>query len=346
MKEQRPHFKISDIEVAPGEKKSFKIPLGRLYDSTEIGVPGQIIHGKTDGPTLFLSGCIHGDEINGLEVIRRVLKNKRLSEIKGTLIAIPIVNVFGFNNKSRYLPDRRDLNRLFPGGSRGSLGSRLAKLFMDEVVLKSTHGIDIHTGALNRTNMPQIRANLSDPIVTKMTKAFDAPVVLNANERDGSLRQAALELGIPILLYETGEALRFDEHGIRMGVKGIFSVMEAIGMLPKQRGAAKAHAKTRPKKLTVAKSSYWIRSPQGGTLTLKAKLGKRIHKDEILGHISDPLGLKKMSLKAKTDGVIIGKVQVPLVVKGDAILHVATFDDMAMIEEELIYRELERSDEG
>lgn len=337
MKAKRENFSIADIEVAPGERQSFKIPLGRLYDSTELGVPGQVIHGKKEGPVLFISACIHGDEINGLEVIRRVLKNKRLAELRGTLIAIPIVNIFGFNNKSRYLPDRRDLNRLFPGQSKGSLGSRLAKLFMDEVVLRSTHGIDIHTGAINRTNLPQIRANLSDSVVKKMARAFNAHVVLDANERDGSLRQAALEAGIPILLFETGEALRFDEPGIRLGVNGILGVMESIGMLPKQKKVM-TH-KVRRSKLIVAQKSYWVRSPQGGVLTLKAPLGKRIHKDEILGHISDPLGLKRITLRAKMDGVIIGKVQVPLVVKGDALVHVATFDNLSDIEEELSFIE-------
>ena len=200
---------IDGQTIKPGERKKIFLRIAALYDYTDISIPIEVIRGKVDGPILFISAAIHGDEINGVEIVKRVLKRVSIDKLKGTLIAIPIVNVFGFNNLSRYLPDRRDLNRSFPGQKNGSLASRLASIFMKEIVHKCTHGIDLHTGAVHRTNLPQIRACLDDAATKTLAKSFGVPVVIDSTLRDGSLREAARRKGIPMLLFEGGEALRF-----------------------------------------------------------------------------------------------------------------------------------------
>ena len=219
---------IAGKAISAGQSATINIPVARLYTHTEMTLPVHILRGKREGPSLFVSAAVHGDEIVGVEVIRRLLKLKIMGRLRGTLIAIPVVNVYGFIHNSRYLPDRRDLNRFFPGTEKGSLTSRLANLFMEEIVGNSTHGIDLHSGTNHRTNFPQIRACLDDAETRRLAFSFGAPVILNADLRDGSLRQAVRDVGIPVLLYEAGEALRFDEVAIRTGVKGILSVMRTL----------------------------------------------------------------------------------------------------------------------
>ena len=171
---------INGVTVTRGTRTTIDLPAGRLYTHTPMTIPVHVVSGKHAGPVLFISAAIHGDEINGVEIIRRLLKSSSLKRLRGTIIAVPIVNVHGLINHSRYLPDRRDLNRSFPGSDKGSLAARLAHLFMKEIVAQSTHGIDLHTGALHRTNLPQIRANLDDPETDKLARAFDVPVIISS----------------------------------------------------------------------------------------------------------------------------------------------------------------------
>ena len=201
----RDAFVIGDQKIAPGERKNIEIPLAKLYTHTEMTIPVEVLHGKRDGPRLFLSATLHGDEINGIEIIRRVLDTVGVDSLVGTLVAVPIINVFGFVYQSRYLPDRRDLNRSFPGSQRGSLAARLAYLFCNEVMYRCTHGIDLHTAAPPRTNLPQVRANLKDDETQKMAKAFAAPVMMGSAGPEGSLRRVAVKRDIPLLVFEGGE---------------------------------------------------------------------------------------------------------------------------------------------
>jgi predicted deacylase len=284
-------------------------------------MPVHIVRGKKTGPTLFISAAIHGDEINGVEIIRRLLKLPLLKTLRGTIIAVPIVNVHGLINHSRYLPDRRDLNRSFPGTEKGSLAARLAHLFMQEIVSQSTHGIDLHTGAIHRDNLPQIRANMDDEETEKLALAFDTPVIISSNLRDGSLRESAAEYGIPMLLYEAGEALRFDEVSIRAGVKGIINVMRVLQMLPASRSKTIKH--TEP---VVARSSSWVRAPDSGILRAMVPLGSRVKKDTLLGVVSDPFGESESNINAAYNGIVIGRTNLPLVNEGDALFHIARFD--------------------
>ena len=191
--------------VQPGTRRIVDLPVADLYTHTSLKMPVQIINGRRAGPTLFVTAAIHGDEINGVEIIRRLLRLKTLASIRGTLLAVPIVNVHGFLDQSRYLPDRRDLNRSFPGSEKGSVAARLAHMLVTEVINQSDCGIDLHTGSLHRSNLPQIRANLGDPRTRELAQLFGVPVLLNSGMRDGSLRQYAAEKGVPMLLYEAGK---------------------------------------------------------------------------------------------------------------------------------------------
>lgn len=312
---------IGGKTIAPGESASIDLPVALLHTRTPLSMPIQVRRGRKDGPTLFVSAAIHGDELNGVEIIRRLNQYKGLSRLRGTLITIPVVNVYGVIHHSRYLPDRRDLNRSFPGSQRGSVASRLANLFMTEIVANSTHGIDLHTGAIHRSNLPQIRANIDDPETQRLAHAFGVPVILNSDLRDGSMRQAASEQGMPMLLYEAGEALRFDELSIRGGVKGILNVMRALDMLPAAR-------RSRSKKAIepiVARSTTWVRAPEGGIFRAFTSLGKRVKKGEVLGLVDSPFGENEEEVRSPINGLIIGKTVIPLVNEGDALFHIARF---------------------
>ena len=195
---------IGETEIKPGQRVNVDLPIANLYTATSLYMPVKVICGRREGPVLFLSAAIHGDELNGVEIIRRLLRRKLLKSMRGTLVAVPIVNGHGFIDQSRYLPDRRDLNRSFPGSPKGSIAARLANTFMKEIVLKSDFGIDLHTGAIDRSNLPQIRANLDDEKAAELANAFGTPVVVNAPIRPGSLRACAADNNIPVIIYEAG----------------------------------------------------------------------------------------------------------------------------------------------
>jgi uncharacterized protein len=307
---------IGGEAIAPGQRRRIEIPVSRLPTQTLISLPVVVIHGTEPGPRLWLSAAIHGDEINGVDIIRQVLEIIKPKKLKGTLLAVPVVNVFGFIEQSRYLPDRRDLNRCFPGSPQGSLASRLAHLFMTEIVNQSTHGIDLHTAAQPRTNLPQIRANLDDPETYRCAKAFGAPLLLHANTRDGSLRQSASKKGIPILLYEAGEALRFDTESIRVGVEGIFRVMETLEMYENPFFSPQTNS-------IEIRETKWVRGPSSGIFHLQVKLGQTVEKRELLGVITDTFGDTNIKVRSPQAGIVIGHTQNPLVNQGDGIINLA-----------------------
>jgi uncharacterized protein len=321
---------VHDVVIRAGERRRIDIPVVRRYTHTDVSLSTYVVHGKEDGPRIFLSAAIHGDEINGVEIIRRVLKNPALKRLKGAVLAVPVVNVLGFSMQSRYLPDRRDLNRFFPGSQTGSLASRIAYELMSQIVSKATLGIDFHTGSNHRTNLPQVRACLDDEATARLARAFGAPVILDANVRDGSLREAVQQRKIPSLLYEGGEALRFDEFAIRDGVRGVLNVMRSVGMLPPPN---KPRAVMEP---FVARSTAWARAPDSGLLRHAARLGARVDKGQLLGVIGDPLGDNEVEVRAAANGLIIGHTNLPLVNEGDALFHIATFDRLSHVEEQLI----------
>jgi len=319
-------LKIGDVEVRPGQRVTVDLPIARLYTDTSLNMPVKVIRGRRAGPVLFISAAIHGDELNGVEIIRRLLKRPSIRSMRGTVIAVPIVNVHGFIDQSRYLPDRRDLNRSFPGSAKGSIAARLANTFLKEVVLKSDFGIDLHTGAIDRSNLPQIRANLDDPAVTELAQAFGAPVIVNANMREGSLRACAAGHGIPVMIYEAGEALRFDELSIRAGIRGILQVMRKLDMLPPGRGKAISQA-------VMARSTSWVRAPSSGIVSGAVALGSRVKENDRLALISDPLGDREETVRSPYDGIVIGCSRLPLAHEGDALFHIAAFRSVGRAED-------------
>ena len=323
-------FTIGNEVIARGERKQIALTVAKLYDFTDMKMPIVVVRGKEDGPTLFVSAAIHGDEINGVDIVRRLLKHPSLNTIHGTLIAIPIVNVFGFNDKSRYLPDRRDLNRSFPGEEHGPLASQIAYMFRTEIVAKATHGIDLHTGAIHRRNLPQIRADFSNPKNMELAKAFGTKVILNASARDGSLREMVGEQKIPVLLYEAGTALRFDHQASEVGVRGIINVMHAIGMLPTPCVTCSDDD------LFIAQSTHWVRSPISGIFITQKHLGERVVKGDVIGCITNPFGDYEHPIHSPYDGIIIGNSILPLANEGDGLYHIATFEeDTSTIEDEI-----------
>ncbi len=317
---QRP-FKIGGEIIEPGSAKTISIPLYMLPNHAAFNLNLRILHGYSPGKRLFLSSTIHGDELNGIETIRRVLASPQINLLRGTLIIIPIVNVLGALIQSRYLPDRRDLNRSFPGSKKGSAAAQLAHIFLRTIVKRCTHGIDLHTGSDNRINLPQIRCDFESSETLRMALAFGAPVILKSKLRDGSLREASEKMGIPTLLFEGGEALRFNEFAIRSAVQGILRVMAVLNMISQEKCTA---IKDSP---VISPTSHWIRAPYTGFFRSTCHLGKKVFKGDIVGKISDPIGLNTIDVVASIDGIVIGLSQLPLVYQGDALLNIAWVPD-------------------
>ncbi|MSU90787.1 succinylglutamate desuccinylase [Rhodobacteraceae bacterium 2CG4] len=330
---RRPEFGIGGHTVAAGERRTIELPVSVLSDHTPVTMSVHVVHGRRAGPTLFVSASVHGDEVIGVEIVRRLLRTRDLKSVRGTLLVVPIVNTYGFLNHSRYLPDRRDLNRCFPGSDSGSLAARLADVFTTEIVARSDVGIDLHSAAVHRTNLPQIRISPDNPKMLDLARAFGAPVILTSPVRDGSLRGSAAELGVDVLLYEAGEGLRFDELAVRVGVSGILRTMRHLEMLPAKRGAA-----ARARSLRCDRSR-WVRAPVGGLLRAFRREGDIVAAGTVLGAVSDPFGEKDLPIKAVMDGIIIGRAMMPIVNEGDAVFHIAavrasddaeaTVDDLA-----------------
>ena len=307
---------MGERTVEPGTSARVELPVARLFIGSFLSLPVTVVNGAGDGPWLWLDAAIHGDELNGMEIIRRALEVIDPAELNGVVIAVPVVNVFGFVQQSRYLPDRRDLNRSFPGSPRGSLASRLAHLFMEQVVSRCRYGIDLHTGSNHRTNLPQIRGQLADPETRRIAEAFAAPLMFTAAEIPGSLRTAARKRGAHMIVYEAGEPLRFDEAAIRIGVDGVLRVLAAIGMRP--------HVdEVPPAPSFEAASSSWVRAPRSGIFHLNTRTGETVKRGQQLGFLTTPFGESTIPVKAPHESVVIGHTSNPLVYRGDALLHLA-----------------------
>ena len=326
---RRAAFRIGGHSIEAGTRKTVDLPVSVLSDHTPVSMSAHVIHGKTDGPVMFVSAGIHGDEVIGVEIVRRLLRAPNLKSLRGTLLVVPVVNTFGFITHSRYLPDRRDLNRVFPGSAKGSLASRLAHLFMTEIVARSDLGIDLHSAAIHRTNLPQIRIAARNPQTTKLAEAFGAPVILQSALRDGSLRRAAKDIGKDVLLYEAGEGLRFDEMSVRAGVAGILRVMRHIGQIP-AKGVAKPKAVSQ-----YCGSSTWLRAPMGGLLRTFRAEGDVVAKDALMAVVSDPFGETEAEMISPFDGIIIGRAIMPVVNEGDAVFHLAQVASLNAAEDAL-----------
>lgn len=312
---------IAGSTIAPGTRQRVNLKLGLLPIEVPVHLPLEVLHGVAPGPTVWISAALHGDEINGVEILREVLEILDPAQMRGTVLAAPVVNVYGFLNGSRYLPDRRDLNRCFPGSQKGSLAARLASLVMREIVAPCDYGIDLHTASDHRSNWPQIRANLKDMHTRELAQAFNAPVVMHARNVEGTIRQAATKLGKCVLLYEGGEPHRFDDFAISVGTRGILRVLDKLGIWEdnEPQGVQSSF---------YAEGGTWVRANKSGVLRLTKSMGDMVKKGEVVGAIEDFLGERSQPLKATREGMIIGQVVNPMVYQGDALVHIGRIADI------------------
>lgn len=320
----RAPFEISGQKVAAGTRALVDLPVSKLSNHTPITLPVHVLHGNERGPTMFVSAAVHGDELNGVEAIRRVLRFVQPSALRGTLLCVPIVNAYGFIGRSRYLPDRRDLNRSFPGSPSGSLAARLAHILLTEVVRRSHFGVDLHTAAIHRVNLPQIRADFTErPGCRSLADAFGVQVVLSSPERDGSLRAAAALSGVDVLVYEGGEGLRFDEFAIKAAVEGIGRIMVDRGMLELPGGELPPPPLEMRRGPLFANASKWVRASDGGVFRSARRIGQAVSEGDLLGCVANPYDDSEVEVRSPCRGIIIGATTLPIVNMGDALFHIA-----------------------
>lgn len=314
-KTRRPRFEIAGTKISSGYRKTLEIPLMKLPTGSSLSLPITVLNGIEDGPVVFLSAAIHGDELNGVEIVHQLLGAISAKALRGTIIAVPVVNVLGFVNESRYLPDGRDLNRHFPGSARGSLASRIANLFMTTVANQCELGIDFHTGTGHRGNIPQIRGNMDDVEVRTLTEVFAPPVALHARLRDGSLRGAASDDKRKVLLFEGGQAHRFQPNMIQAGVHGTLRVLAHKGMIES--------APEPDHNIFWSRSAKWARARRSGVLRLEAKLGDKVAKGDVIGRIGDTSPGKSLRVLSPVNGMIIGIIRNPIINQGGPIANIA-----------------------
>lgn len=310
-------FEIAGETISAGERRNLAIPVGRQLTGLAASLSLQVLHGARPGPCVFVSAAIHGDEINGIAIIQKLTQQLDPKDMNGTLILAPAVNIHGLANHTRYLPDRRDLNRSFPGSARGSMAAQLAHAFLENVITRSTLGIDLHTAGLHRYNLPQIRIAADNPYLVELAMAFGAPVIVESPLRDGSMRELAHQRGTPMLLFEAGEALRFDRLSIDIGAQGIARVLAHIGMIDADDGLTSPGIPAR------ANRSSWVRSPRGGITHRIRKSGDTVRAGEVLATVTGLFGEEAMEMASPIDGIVIGHCTLPVVNQGDAVFHIA-----------------------
>ncbi|WP_181305967.1 succinylglutamate desuccinylase/aspartoacylase family protein [Rufibacter sp. XAAS-G3-1] len=305
---------INDIEIKPGDDLLIRLNISKLPSGTQIDIPIHVFRAKEPGPVLLLMAGMHGDEVNGIESIRRMIRRRMLQPLRGSVLAVPILNIYGFLNFSREVPDGKDVNRSFPGSPTGSLASRVAARFTQEVLPLIDYGLDFHTGGASRSNFPQIRCELDKEQSAAMAEAFGAPFILNSKLRPGSLREEASKLGKPILVYEAGESLRFDESSINTAIEGAMRVMHHLGMT--DSSVPISHPPI------ICQKTTWIRARRAGLFRSFVKNGQAISRGQQVGTVADPFGYASHPITSPVSGYVIGLNHMPVVNQGDAILNI------------------------
>ncbi|MEQ9440586.1 MAG: succinylglutamate desuccinylase/aspartoacylase family protein [Cyclobacteriaceae bacterium] len=308
-------FDINGEKIHPGEQKRIIVNIAMLPSHSSIDISVTVSRSREPGPVLLMLGGLHGDEINGVEIVRRMIEQDMIFPQKGTTICVPILNIYGFIHFSRYVPDGKDVNRSFPGNKNGSLAARVAHYMMHDIIPKIDYGIDFHTGGADRSNYPQIRCSFRHEETLPLAEAFGAPFTLNSPYRPRSLRQSAARLGKPMLVYEGGESSRFDEMAIEEGIRGAERLMAHLGMIPPPKKAL-THGNQ------ILQRSSWVRAKHSGIFRRKIANGAPVNRNQVLGTINDPFGDFKVAIKSPVSGFIIGINNDPLVHQGDAIIHI------------------------
>lgn len=308
-------MKVGGEMVRLGETRQINIPFSETYLGETVSIPVYVMRARKNGPRVLLTATIHGDELNGLGVLRQLLYDTPPKITNGTLVIIPVVNVYGMENLTRYLPDRRDLNRSFPGTSTGSISGRLAHVIFHDVVKQCDYGIDFHTGAARRTNFPNVRANLNNPGTRFLAEAFGSELTIHSMGAPGTLRREATRAGVPTIILEAGEIWKIEPGAVETGVLGTMNVLRALGMM---RGEPKA-----PAFRVTARKTTWVRAEMGGILAFYAKPGDLVRKGDILAINSTVFGEDQRTMKSPCDGVIVGMTTMPAVKPGEPIYHIA-----------------------
>ncbi|WP_038869302.1 succinylglutamate desuccinylase/aspartoacylase family protein [Vibrio jasicida] len=312
-------FEILGHKIAAGFRKSIRLEVVHPHYDSPSSIPIEIINGKKVGPVLMVSAAVDGSELNGVEIVRKLVNTIDTNNLRGTLIAVPFVNVLELVRKPLYMLKSGSLSNVFPGNCKGSLASRVAYSFFSNVVERCDYILDLRTASVNKTSLPQIRANLANKETLRIAEAFATPVIIDSRKRDGSLRSVAENLGIPTLTFEAGEALRFEQVIVRTGFLGVTRLMRSIGMLRISR-------KKVPPSVIVKKTS-WVNADCEGILRTFVNVGDRVEKGEILAYISCPLGCNGRAIVAKSDAIVIGKSLLPLVQENDAVINLAFLSD-------------------
>ena len=305
---------IAGQRIEPGRIYDLHLDYSQSYTGIEISVPVRVVSAPRPGPVVFLLATVHGDELNGLGIIREVLFEKPPPIKRGVIVAVPVVNVLGLESHSRYLPDRRDLNRCFPGFARGSLSSRLAHLIFNETIRHCDYGVDFHTAAVRRTNYPNIRADLDDPVVRRMAHAFGCELIVHSKGAEGSLRRVARAAGIPTIVLEAGEVWKIEPGVVEIGARGTLNVLKYLGMLPGRIEKPACQFEVR--------RSVWVRAERGGILKFHTLPGDVVKKGQCLATNVNIFGDEQRQIKAPADGVILGLTTMPAVKPGEPVFHI------------------------
>lgn len=321
---------ILNERIALGESRTVDFSIAKLYTSTKVEIPIIIERSKIPGPTVLITAALHGDEINGVEIVRQLIARKLNKPKRGTIMCIPILNVFGFLNGDRHFPDGRDLNRVFPGTKSGSLASRVAYHFTKKVLPHADYCLDFHTGGASRFNAAQVRIRPGDAKLLELAKIFNAPFTIYSNTIEKSYRNTCLKMGIPALLFEGGKSRESNKHIVKEGVDGILRFLDHLDMLGPKIAVPEAHSKT-----VIIEKSKWIRAHRSGLLHVKIDCNKHVEKGEFLATITDPYGKMRFKVLSPNEGYIININQSPIVNQGDAIFHVSTSNTSSVEEEEM-----------
>lgn len=314
---------ILGTDIHPGSNQTLAWAATELFEGVPVSTPVLVVNGKLAGPTLCLTAAVHGDELNGIEMVRRVMHNLQPEKLSGAVLGVPIVNLQGFRRGSRYLPDRRDLNRFFPGNPSGSAASRIAHSFFTEIIVHCDALIDLHTGSFERANLPQLRADLRNPDVVTLTQGFGATVILHSEPAKGTLRFAATAADIPTVTLEAGGPSELELQEVKHGVKGIETLLNMLGMLKKIR----LWGDSEP----VYYRSTWVRANRGGILLADVTLGSTVRQGDLLGTITDPMNNASTKLYSPHSGRIIGMAKNQVVMPGFAAFHVGIQTDEAPV---------------